>query len=85
MDTIQFHTTMTGEPVIHIPPGVAVPTGDVEVQVRRIVDVSSEAESNAPESDWLSELIAEIEAANPDLPSDMAARHDYYAHGKPLP
>ena len=32
---------------------------------------------------WLLEVVAEIGATAPCLPSDMAEHHDFYAHGKP--
>jgi hypothetical protein len=32
---------------------------------------------------WILELVEEIERIDPDLPSDMAENHSYYAHGGP--
>ena len=37
----------------------------------------------APTRKWLLELVEEIERLDPDLPSDMAENHNYYAHGGP--
>jgi hypothetical protein len=34
---------------------------------------------------WMLSLVEEAEAIAPKLPSDLATRHDHYAHGKPVP
>jgi hypothetical protein len=39
----------------------------------------------APTRKWLLDLARRVERDAPDLPSDLAARHDHYAHRKPRP
>ncbi len=59
----------------------AWPTG-TKVAVNPLQD-RNEAEAPGQPRDWLLDLAARAEELNPDLPSDMAANHDHYAHGAP--
>jgi hypothetical protein len=86
VETIRFRAVVGQEQVIRPPAEVKLPEGVLEVTVCPVPAVpSSEADSLAPTRDWLLALAAEAERAAPDLPSDLAERHDHYAHGKPLP
>jgi len=80
MDTIQFTTVIGDDGLIHPPKGIDLPSGDVEVLLRR---VGMAVESDAPSLQWLIDLAEEAERDGPDLPEDMAENHDFYAHGKP--
>ena len=84
MKTIQFNAIVGADQVIRPPQGVALPEGEIEVTVR--VRAVSSPVSDVLEStrSWLLALANEAEAAQPNLPPDMAAQHDHYAHGKPL-
>jgi len=85
MDTVQFHATVGPEQVIRPPAGVSLPEGELEVTVRPVVPpVPPAPDPLAPTRDWLLKLAAEAEQDAPNLPADMAERHDHYAHGKPL-
>ena len=88
MEEVRFETTVGEDQVIRLPAGVSLPSGKIQVTVR-----SAEAESGEDEddedskalSDWLIGLAREAEAIAVPHPSDMAANHDHYAHGKPRP
>ena len=84
MDTIRFQTTIGPDKLIHLPPGVTLPPGPIEVTIEpcKAANESPTAGSGNLRS-FLLELAKEAELQNPDLPADMAEHHDYYAHGKP--
>lgn len=84
MDAIQFQAVVDQEQVIRPPGGVILPQGEIEVTVRsKPASVTESADPLADTRQWLLSLAAEAEAAAPDLPTDLAANHDFYAHGKP--
>jgi hypothetical protein len=83
MNTIQFHAVVGPDQVIRPPTGVALPEGEIEVLVR--VRTPQAPDSLAATRSWLLALAEDAERAQPNLPSDMAANHDHYAHGKPRP
>lgn len=82
MDTIRFTTVVGPDGVIRPPTGVKLPEGNVEMAVQASAAAAS-ADPLASTRSWLLALAAEAEAANPDLPVDMAENHDHYAHGAP--
>jgi hypothetical protein len=86
MGAIRFTTVIGQDKVIHVPAGVALPQGEIEVTVRPVAEERSAGSDHlASTREWLLALAAAAEKAGPDLPSDMAERHDQYAHGKPQP
>ena len=87
MTEIRFSAIVGEDGVIRPPAGVLIPGGEVEVTVRPTVVAppSTEEEDIASLRALLLGLAAEAERIAPQLPSDMAENHDYYAHGKPLP
>ena len=86
METIRFHAVVDHEQVIRPPAGITLPQGAIEVTIRHLErPTTPAADPLASTRHWLLALAAEAEQATPDLPSDMAAYHDHYAHGKPLP
>ncbi len=80
--SITFETEMGSDQVIRPPAGVVLPAGKLRVTVQQ-VEVVSESDPMAKTRDWLLKLAREAERLNPNLPSDMAENHDFYAHGKP--
>jgi hypothetical protein len=82
MKVIQFNAVVGLDHVIRPPAGVDLPEGEIEVTVRPRV-VEKPADPLAETRSWLLALAEESEREQPDLPSDMAENHDYYAHGKP--
>jgi hypothetical protein len=81
MDVIQFTTVIGPDGLIHPPDGVELPAGSVKVVVRP--EQASDAQTAELTFGWLVDLAREVEALNPNLPSDLAEQHDHYAHGKP--
>jgi hypothetical protein len=84
MEPIQFHAVVNDDQVIRPPAGVQLPQGEVEVLVR-LVESPGDTQRLTSTRNWLLALATEAEQAKPDLPADLAQRHDHYAHGKPLP
>ena len=89
MSAIRFQAIIDHEHIIRIPAGTSLPQGAVEVSVRPLVNENFELPANgsdplAPTRSWLLELAAAAELMDPDLPQDLAERHDHYAHGKPI-
>ena len=84
MNSITFQAQVDREQVIRPPAGLTLPEGVLEVTVRPLPAPVTEDDALAPTRAWLLELAAEAEAATPDLPADLAERHDHYAHGKPV-
>jgi hypothetical protein len=81
---IQFETTIGDDQVIHIPAGVMLPSGPIRVTVSPCAPTEPPSpEAIARTKAYLLALAKEAEEQNPDLPSDLAANHDFYAHGKP--
>jgi hypothetical protein len=90
MDQVRFHTIVGDDRVIHLPEGIDLPRGQIEVTVRASPPATapeSPGDPMAPTRSWLLALAAEAEASLSalDLPADLAAHHDYYARGKPRP
>lgn len=84
MDTIRFETTVGDDHVIRAPEGVTIPTGRVEVAVSPCaVPAEPEIPAGATLREKLLAWAAHMEKLNPELPPDLAANHDFYAHGKP--
>ena len=81
MDSIRFETTVGDDGLIRLPASMNAPSGAVEVTVRPIVQ-NEDSNVVSETRNWLLEAASEAEAAGIELPADMAARHDYYAHGK---
>lgn len=82
MDSIHFNTVVGDDQVIHIPEGVALPSGPLHVTVTpcKPEPVPEDIEQLR---DWLLSLASDAERDPTPLPSDMAENHDFYAHGKP--
>jgi hypothetical protein len=86
MEPIRFNTVVGPDQVIRPPGGLALPEGEVEVTVTlHPVSLAQGDECLTDTRRWLLGLASDAEQAAPDLPRDMAERHDHYAHGKPLP
>lgn len=85
MQPIRFEAIVGEDHVIRPPEGVELPAGPVEVTVRAVSKSASASQSASLEETrrWLLQAAAEVERADPQLPSDLATRHDHYAHGKP--
>ena len=83
MDAIRFNTVVGDDHLIHVPAGVSVPTGELQVTLAPVPKNEAAEVALAETRQWLLAFAEEAEKANPDLPADMAARHNYYAHGKP--
>jgi hypothetical protein len=81
MEPIQFETEAQSDHTIRVPDGIKLPSGSLNVT---IVPAQSPNTDEIPGTwQWLQEMAKEAERINPDLPADMSAHHDYYAHGKP--
>ena len=81
MDEIHFQAEVGSDNTIHVPEGITLPAGTLMVT---IVPGATPSKRESPGTwKWLREMAKEAERINPDLPADMAANHDYYAHGKP--
>jgi hypothetical protein len=88
MNEIRFQTTVGLDRVIHLPDGVDLPEGVIEVTVRSgPTATAAEPADDAMASTraWMLALADEAERAlsSLDLPADLAEHHDHYAHGKP--
>lgn len=93
MKAVRFHTVVGEDQVIRIPTGSPVPAGEIEVIVLQPEDkiAGKEAEANGPRQQttttaWpLVQRLARIaeELGVHDLPTDLSANHDHYAHGAP--
>jgi hypothetical protein len=88
MDEIRFHAIVGEGRVIHLPEGLNLPPGEIEVIVRPGRPLASDeapADPLAPTRDWMLAFAAEAEGtlAALDLPVDLAENHDHYAHGRP--
>jgi hypothetical protein len=84
MSPIHFQTVIGPEQVIRLPNGVNLPEGPVDVVVKTPEGATETGDRPQAVRDWLLGLAAESEQISPDLPADLAERHDHYAHGKPL-
>jgi hypothetical protein len=83
MDAIHFETEVCSDNTIRIPEGISLPPGPLRVTiVSRDPSAESSDELSSTRS-WLLSLAAEAENDPTPLPADLAANHDYYAHGKP--
>lgn len=86
METIQFNAVVGEEQVIRPPLGVRLPEGEIEVTVRAPKPPAMlEQNFMRPTRERLLAMATEAERLKPNLPSDIAERHDHYAHGKRLP
>ena len=85
MQPVRFEAIVGEDHVIRLPDGVELPAGPVEVTVRAVAesDPASQSESLEETRRWLLQAAADVEQADPQLPSDLASCHDHYAHGKP--
>jgi hypothetical protein len=84
METIRFQTTIGPDKLIHLPHGVTLPPGPIEVTIVACKPAEElPAAGSGKLRSFLLELAKDAELQNPDLPSDMAEHHDFYAHGKP--
>ena len=85
MTEVRFSAIVGEDGVIHVPAGVSIPGGMVEVTVRSDVARRSPDETNPTDQEsigWLLAIAAESEATEgPPLPDDLAENHDHYAHG----
>ncbi|HUE70766.1 MAG TPA: hypothetical protein VMP01_07730 [Pirellulaceae bacterium] len=84
MDTIRFQTTVGPDQLIHIPQGIVLPPGPVEVTIVACMPAAEPPKGTSGKlRSFLLELAEDAERQNPELPTDMAEHHDFYAHGKP--
>jgi hypothetical protein len=90
MDPIHFQGEVGTDNVIRVPEGIKLPPGPIEVTVAPCASRSQPAdrelvkrEDYATVWDWLAAVGRQAETWDTNLPSDMAANHDHYAHGKP--
>ena|SRR5438445_13565731 len=93
MKAVRFHSVVDKDQVIRIPSGCPVPVGEVEVIVLQPEDtiarggsVTTEPQQQVTTIAWpLVQRLARIaeELGIHDLPTDLSANHDYYAHGAP--
>jgi hypothetical protein len=83
MDSITFEAVVGEDQVIRPPSGVVLPPGAIEVTIKPLPQNGDDP--LATTRAWLVGLARECERIAPGLPSDLAANHDYYAHGKPRP
>ena len=83
MDAIRFNTVVGDDHLIHVPAGLSVPTGEMQVTLAPIPKNESATGALAETRTWLLAFAEEAEMANPDFPADRAARHNYYAQGMP--
>jgi hypothetical protein len=87
MPELKFQVVIGPDGVIRPPLGIDLMEGEAEVTVRPLPSALGEPVPGPMASTraWLLEMAREAEVMAPDLPSDLAENHDYYAHGKPLP
>ncbi len=81
MDVLTFRAVVTDERVLRLPEDVVLPKGEMEVTVRPVAIDGDDMVTST--QTWLLQLAKDSERLAPSLPSDMAAQHDHYAHGKP--
>jgi hypothetical protein len=83
MDAIHFQTEVGSDNTIRVPEGITLPTGTVSVTVVASPTPDQEGTDVPSTWNWMLEMAREAEQLHHDLPSDLAANHDHYAHGKP--
>jgi hypothetical protein len=83
MESITFETVVGEDQVIRPPSGLVLPPGAFEVTIKPLTQNGDDPLASTRA--WLVHLARESERISPHLPSDLAANHDYYAHGKPRP
>jgi hypothetical protein len=81
MDAIRFQTTVGDDHLIRVPQ--EVPVGPVEVTIAPCAASDVEPIQGTTLREKLLAWAAHMEKLNPELPPDLAANHDFYAHGKP--
>jgi hypothetical protein len=77
MDAIHFQSEGGSDNTIRVPEGIRLPAGPLDVTVvpcAKPVDLPGDLATTRA---WLLDLAVEAER------DDLAANHDYYAHGKP--
>lgn len=90
MDEIRFHAELGNDHTIRVPEGTVITPGSVEVTVRSCpqpthagtADDLPKREDFASVWEWLHAVGRAAENWDVDLPSDLAANHDFYTHGK---
>lgn len=86
MNAIRFHTMVEKDGLIHVPPGLNLECGQVEVIVLYSEHrIPLEAQPEGTPKMHLFDRLAQIaqEFAPKDMPADLAENHDHYAHGAP--
>ena len=82
MSTVRFTTVIGQDKIIHAPADVDLPTGRAEVVVHQ------QEAGPGSDDDSIQAMVARLATAAEELgienmPTDMAANHDHYAHGAP--
>ena len=90
MEEVRFHTVVGDDRIIHLPEGIDLPQGMIEVTVRPgelATPHEPSADPLASTRAWMLALAAEAEATLSalNLPADLAEHHNHYAHGTPRP
>ena len=83
--SVTFVTRVDQEQTIRPPAGVVLPQGKLRVHVEALEETTTSTVKKSGRYQWMKELARQADALEVDLPSDMAANHDYYASGKPKP
>ena len=84
--TVSFETVIGPDGIIHLPPNVPRPEGNVEVVVteRAAVPAQELAPTEPPKRHMFQDLIDFAQTQDwSQVPIDLARNHDYYAHGAP--
>jgi hypothetical protein len=84
--TVSFQTVIGPDGVIHLPPNVPRPEGNVEVVVteRAAVPTPKSSIEEPPKRHMFQDLIDFAQTQDwSQVPTDLARNHDYYAHGAP--
>ena len=84
--TVSFQTVIGPDGIIHLPPDVPRPEGNVEVIVtERAAAPAPEQQTTEPPKRHMFQDLLDV-AATIDwsqVPSDLARNHDHYLHGLP--
>ena len=90
MTTVHFQGRIDENGVIHVPGGVNLPPGPVEVILKPVIQSptpgdKSPAVEERSEGKNLFQQLAELAQGEDwsDAPTDLAENHDHYAHGAP--
>jgi hypothetical protein len=85
--TVSFQTVIGPDGIIHLPPNIPRPEGNVEVIVTERADSlppESPSPAESPKRHMFQDLLdvaATIDWSQ--VPSDLARNHDHYLHGLP--